>query len=43
MDDTVYSSIELTPISGALEALISGVEMKNPLQEIVFAKIYGAF
>ena len=43
MKDTIYKSIEVTPISGALGAVVTGVELKNPLQEIVFAEIYRAF
>jgi len=43
MNDTVFKSIEVTPISGALGALVTGVELKNPLQEDVFAEIYKAF
>ena len=43
MKDTVYESIGVTPISGALGAVVTGVELKNPLQEIVFAEIYRAF
>ena len=43
MNKTVYRSIEVTPISGALGALVSGVELKDPLQEEVFAEIYKAF
>ena len=43
MNDTVFKSIEVTPISGALGALITGAELKNPLQEDVFAEIYKAF
>ncbi len=43
MNDTVFKSIEVTPISGALGALVTGVELKNPLHEDVFAEIYKAF
>ena len=43
MKDTIYKRIEVTPISGALGAVVTGVELKNPLQEIVFAEIYRAF
>ena len=43
MNKIVYRSIEVTPISGALGALVSGVELKDPLQEEVFAEIYKAF
>ena len=43
MNDGVYRSIEVTPISGALGALVTGVELKKPLQEGVFAEIYKAF
>ena len=43
MKDTVYESIGVTPISGALGAVVTGVELKNPLQEIVFAEIYRPF
>ena len=43
MNDTVFKSIEVTPISGALGALVTGVELKNPLQEDVFTEIYTAF
>ena len=43
MNKTVYRSIEVTPISGALGALLSGVELKDPLHEEVIAEIYKAF
>ena len=43
MNEPVFKSIEVTPISGALGALVTGVELKNPLQEDVFAEIYKAF
>ena len=33
MSDTNYKSIEVSPISGALGALITGVELKEPLQD----------
>ena len=43
MSDTNYKSIEVSPISGALGALITGVELKEPLQDPVFEEIYNAF
>ena len=43
MNDKVFKSIDVTPISGALGALVTGVELKNPLHEDVFAEIYKAF
>ena len=43
MNNTNYKSIEVSPISGALGAVITGVELKNPLQDTVFAEIYKAF
>ena len=43
MSDTNYKSIEVSPISGALGALITGVELKEPLQGPVFEEIYKAF
>ena len=43
MNDTVYKSIGVSPISGALGAVITGVELKKPLQNAVFAEIYKAF
>ena len=33
MSDANYKSIEVSPISGALGALITGVELKEPLQD----------
>ena len=43
MNDTNYKSIGVRPISGALGALITGVELKEPLQGPVFEEIYKAF
>ena len=43
MSDANYKSIEVSPISGALGALITGVELKEPLQDPVFEEIYNAF
>ena len=43
MNDTNYKSIGVSPISGALGALITGVELKEPLQGPVFEEIYKAF
>ncbi len=43
MNDTNYKSIGVIPISGALGALITGVELKEPLQGPVFEEIYKAF
>ena len=43
MSDANYNSIEVSPISGALGALITGVELKEPLQDPVFEEIYNAF
>ena len=43
MNDTNYKSIGVSPISGALGALITGVELKEPLQGPVFDEIYKAF
>ena len=43
MSDTNYKSIEVSPISGALGALITGIELKEPLQDPVFEEIYNAF
>ena len=43
MNNTNYKSIEVSPISGALGAVITGVELKNPLQDTAFAEIYKAF
>ena len=43
MSDLNYKSIEVSPISGALGALITGVELKEPLQDPVFEEIYNAF
>ena len=39
MKDIGFKRIEVTPISGALGALVTGVELKNPLQKDVFAEI----
>ena len=43
MSDANYKIIEVSPISGALGALITGVELKEPLQDPVFEEIYNAF
>ena len=43
MSDANYKIIEVSPISGALGALITGVELKEPLQDPVFEEIYSAF
>ena len=43
MSDANYKNIEVSPISGALGALITGVELKEPLQDPVFEEIYNAF
>ena len=43
MNDTNYKSIGVSPISGALGALITGVELKEPLQGPVFEEMYKAF
>ena len=43
MSDTNYKCIEVSPISGALGALITGVDLKEPLQDSVFEEIYNAF
>ena len=43
MNNTNYKSIEVSPISGALGAIITGVELKNPHQDTVFAEVYRAF
>ena len=43
MNNTGYKSIGVNPISGALGAIITGVELKNPIQERVFSEIYKAF
>ena len=43
MNNTNYKSIEVSPISGALGAIITGVELKNTLQDKVFAEVYRAF
>ncbi len=43
MNDTVYKSIGVSPTSGALGAVITGVELKKPLHHAVFAEIYKAF
>ena len=43
MSDANYKSIEVSPISGALGALITGVELKEPLQDPVYEEIYNAF
>ena len=39
MNNTDYKSIDVSPISGALGAIITGVELKKPLQNAVFAEI----
>ena len=43
MNNANYKSIKVSPISGALGALITGVELKDPLKDYVFAEIYKAF
>ena len=43
MNNANYESIKVSPISGALGALITGVELKDPLKDYVFAEIYKAF
>jgi len=43
MNDTNYKSIGVSQISGALGALITGVELKEPLRSPVFEEIYKAF
>ena len=43
MSDANYKNIEVSPISGALGALITGVELNEPLQDPVFEEIYNAF
>ena len=43
MNNTGYKSIGVSPISGALGAIITGVELKKPLQDRVFSEIYKAF
>ena len=43
MNNSNYKSIKVSPISGALGALITGVELKDPLKDCVFAEIYKAF
>ena len=43
MSDANYKSIAVSPISGALGAVITGVELNKPLQDVVFAEIYKAF
>ncbi|GIR95877.1 MAG: hypothetical protein CM15mP98_08470 [Paracoccaceae bacterium] len=43
MNNTGYKSINVSPISGALGAIITGVELNNPLQDSVFSEIYKAF
>ena len=43
MSNANYKRIEVSPISGALGALITGVELKEPLQDPVFEEIYNAF
>ena len=43
MSDAYYKSIEVSPISGALGALITGVKLKESLPGPVFEEIYNAF
>ena len=43
MNNTNYKSIKVSPISGALGAVITGVELKNPVKGHVFSEIYKAF
>ena len=43
MNNTDYKSINVSPISGALGAKITGVELKNSLQDSVLSEIYKAF
>ena len=43
MNNANYKSIGVSPISGALGALITGVELKEPLQGPVLEEIYKAF
>ena len=43
MNNTDYKSIKVSPISGALGAIITGVELKRRLQDSVLSEIYKAF
>ena len=43
MNNKGYKSINVSPISGALGAIITGVELDKPLQDSVFSEIYKAF